>query len=450
MSMSAILSSTPLSEDQALSLIESVIRQSQSDGVFVSLQAGESALSRFSENQIGQNVAKSYWKLKITSYFGKRTASSSTTELSPESLRETLHRSEELARFAPEDPEWVPLLSPQTYDGRIPAFDEATAILSPRSRGEMLDRVCTLSRKAGMEGSGTLSTEVSLEAVGNSAGLRVCDRLTEADFSFTARGDNGSSWGNNTAFAIAQLPLISTTEETIDRARAAQNPRDISPGVYPVIFAPSAFAELLAWTIWNMDARAADEGRSFMSRTDEAGHPIGNRLGEPLFSPLVQVWRDPAHPLLQASGFLSNGLPNSTLEIINRGIPQTLACSRYWAQKHDLRPTGSLFPFVMQGSEASLADLIATTERGILVNRSWYVRYINPRTLEVTGMTRDGTFWIENGAIAYPVKNLRFNQSLPEMLRDIDGLTSVRRCEDNVVPGVRVKAFNFSSITESI
>ena len=448
--MSATLSPTLFSEERAISLLESIVAQSQSDGVFVSLQAGESALSRFSENQIGQNITKNYFNLKITSYFGKRTASSSTTESSPEALRETLRRSEELARFAPEDPEWMPLLSPQTYDERIPAFDEGTATLSPRERGERVNRVCTLSRNAQMEGSGTLSTEVGISAIGNSLGLRGCDRTTEADFSFTARGKNGSSWGNRTAFAIADLPLVTETEATLDRAQQAQNPRDISPDVYPVIFAPSAFAKLLAWTIWNMDARAADEGRSFMSRTDEVGKPIGNRVGEPLFSPLLQVRRDPAHPLLQTQTFFKSGLPNAPLEIIRQGVPQTVAYNRYWAQKQDRSPTGILFPFVMEGSDRTLTDLIATTERGIFVNRVWYVGYVNPRTLEVTGMTRDGTFWIENGRISHPVKNLRFNHCLPDMLRDIDDLTSVRRCGEYVVPGVRVKAFNFSSITDSI
>jgi predicted Zn-dependent protease len=136
--------------------------------------------------------------------------------------------------------------------------------------------------------------------------------------------------------------------------------------------------------------------------------------------------------------------------VIKDGVPQTLSYSRYWAQQQDKEPTGAMFPIVMSGSNQSLADLIAQTERGILVNRAWYVRYVNPRTLEVTGMTRDGTFWIEDGQIAYPIKNLRFNQSLPEMLREVDALSTVQRFGSSVVPGIRVKAFNFSSVTDSV
>ena len=441
---------TLLSEDEALSLVERVIAQSEAEGIFASLSASESALSRFSENQMTQNLHRNQFKLSVTSYFGKRSASTSTTELDPDAIRETIRRSEELARIAPEDPEWVPLLEPQEYESRTPAFDEQTAILSPLVRGEIVQKVCALSGSAGVEGSGTLSTEVVLQAVGNSRGLRACDRGTEADFSFTARIEDGSSWGQRTAFAINQLPIESLTEPLIERALASRRPREIQPGIYPVVFDGAAFKDLLSWVIWNLDARAADEGRSFMSLTDEAGKPMGNRVGEQLFSPLVQVQRNPAHPLLQLGTFFSDGLSNRYLKVIKEGVPEILSYSRYWAEQQGKQPTGSLFPIVMSGSEQNLTDLIAQTERGILVNRAWYVRYVNPKTLEVTGMTRDGTFWIEDGQIAFPIKNLRFNQNLPEMLRDVEAVSSVQRFGTSVVPGVRVKAFNFSSVTDSV
>jgi predicted Zn-dependent protease len=439
-----------LSEDEALCLIAQTLQQSEADGIFVSVSSAESALTRFSENQITQNLSKNQLKLTITSYFGQRSASCATTELEPDAIAQTLRRSEELARYAPEDPEWVPLLEPQPYDTRTPGFDEATATLSPRVRGEWIERVTTRSRHAGAEGSGTLASDISLYAVGNSAGMQVCDRTTSAEFSFTARFKDGSSWGKNSALAIGELPLEEIAQTAIARARQSCNPRELAPGVYPVIFSSAAFAALLPWIVWNLDARAADEGRSFMSRTDETGRAIGNHTGEQLFSSLVQVQRDPAHPLLQAQRFFSDGLPNRFLEIIKDGIPQTLAYSRYWAQQHRTAATGELFPIVMTGCDRAQGDLIAQTERAILVNRAWYVRYVNQRRLEVTGMTRDGTFWIENGKIAYPIKNFRFNQSLPQMLNQVDALSQAHRYGSVVVPGVRVGAFNFSSITDSV
>lgn len=441
---------TLLPEDQALSLVDSVIQQSKADGVFVGLSNGEETLSRYSENQISQNISCTQLKLTITSYFGRRSASTSTTELEPEVITETIRRSEELARIAPEDPEWMPLLEPQDYEDRIPAFDSATAALSPLARGEMVKRVCALSEHSGVECSGTLSTETFLQVVGNSRGLQACNQGTAANFSFTARIEDGSSWGERTSFAVENLPIESLTEQLIERAFKSRQPREVNPGIYPVVFDGAAFASLLPWVMWNLDARAADEGRSFMSRTNEVGKPMGNYLGEQLFSPLVQVQRHPAHPLLQLGTCFDDGLSNHYLEVIKDGVPQTLSYSLYWASQQNKKPTGALFPIVMSGSEQTLAELIAQTERGILVSRAWYVRYINPKTLEVTGMTRDGTFWIEDGQIAYPIKNLRFNQSLPEMLREIDALSKVERFGSSVLPGVRVKAFNFSSVTDSI
>jgi predicted Zn-dependent protease len=289
-----------------------------------------------------------------------------------------------------------------------------------------------------------------LQAIGNSEGLLACDRETEADFSFTARQEDGSSWSNRTAWGIELLPIEEITEGVIQRAIASRRPREVKPGDYTVILEAAAMSSLLPWIIWNLDARAADEGRSFMSRTDEKGKSIGNRVGEQMFSSLVQVQRDSAHPLLQSGRFFGDGLSDRYLEVIKDGVPQTLSYSRYWAQQQEQEPTGSFYPIVMTGSDKHLADLIEQTERGILVSRAWYVRYVNPRTLEVTGMTRDGTFWIEDGRLAYPIKNLRFNQSLPQMLSNLEALSQVQRCGSSVIPGCKVKDFHFSSITDSV
>jgi len=454
-----LVTSPPLlSEDQALSLLEKVVKQSEAEAVFVSLYTGEESLSRFSENQISQNISKTVFSLNITSYFGNKSASAAVTEFDEDAIASAVKRSEELARIAPADPEWMPLLPPQTYDLReaqlsrreSPAFDAATATVSPLARAKMVQQACAIAAQGGAHGSGTLSAEASLYAIASSTGLRACNQSTEADFSFTARIDNGSSWAQSTAWSINELPIAQLAEQVLDRAIASRNPREVTPGIYPVIFDGAAFADLLPWVIWSLDARAADEGRSFMSIADAEGKPAGNRAGEQLFSPLVQVQRDPAHPLLRSNTFFGDGLSNNYLEIIKDGVPQSLSYSRYWAAQKGQEAKGAFYPIVMTGSDQSLADLIAQTERGIFVSRAWYVRYVNPKTLEVTGMTRDGTFWIEDGKIAYPIKNLRFNQVLPDMLRDVDAVSAVKRYGGSVVPGVRVKAFNFTSITDSL
>ena len=434
-----------ISQEQALSLVEKIIQKSQAEGIFVTVNAEDSALSRFSENQITQNLNRTQVRVTITSYYGKQSASAATTELNSASIQETLDRSQMLAQVAPEDPEWVGLLPPQNYESRDPAYDENTATFSPLERGEIIQQVTQQCQEKGVEGSGTLSSRIKLQAIGNSEGLRAFNAGTDANFSLTARVENGSSWNQRSSYALNQLPLADMTEKVIDRAIASQNPQTIAPGTYPVIFDPAAFADILPWVIWNLDARAADEGRSFMSASEG-----GNRLGEQLFSSKVEVWRDGSHPLLQTGTFFSDGLPNTRLPIIQQGKVENLTYSRYWAQQKETSPTGAFYPIVMSGSNKSLADLIAETDRAIFISRAWYVRYVNPRTLEVTGMTRDGTFWVENGKLTYPIKNLRFNQNLPEMLNQIEDLSQVQRFNGTVVPGVRVKAFNFSSITDSI
>ena len=448
--MTATTSPALLSEDRALALLDSTVKMSSAEGVFVSLYTGEESLSRFSENQISQNISKTVFRLNITSYFGNKSASAAVTEFEEGAIAAAVKRSEELARIAPADPEWMPLLPPQTYDLRSPAFDEATATVSPLARADLVRQACAIASKAGADASGTLSAEASLYAIASSTGLRACNQSSEADFSFTARIEDGSSWTESTAWSISQLPIAQLAQQVVDRAIASRHPREITPGIYPVIFDGAAFANLLPRMIWSLDARAADEGRSFMSIADAEGKPAGNRAGEQLFSPIMQVQRDPAHPLLRSGNFFSDGSSNNYLEIIKDGVPQSLSYSRYWASQKGKESKGGFYPIVMTGSDQSLADLIAQSDRAILVSRAWYVNYVNPKTSEVTGMTRDGTFWIEDGKIAYPIKNLRFNQILPDMLRDIEAVSEVKRYGGNVVPGVRVKAFNFTSITDSL
>ncbi|ANV83117.1 peptidase U62 [Picosynechococcus sp. PCC 7003] len=430
-----------ISQAQAFDWIEKIIGAAESDGVVVAIAERESTLGRFGENQIRQNLQKNQFEITITSSFGSRSASVTTVEQDWEQIQVALRRSEDLARLAPEDPEWVPLLAKQVYEERAAKFDAATLQRSPLQRGELIQQVCQWSEAAGVNGSGILSTSAKVYALGNSAGLRAGDRQTQAEFSYTAKIGNGSSWQSRTAWGIDELPIKQMVLTAMERAKLSQNPRRVEPDTYPVILGAGAVANLIPRLVWYMSARAAAEGRSYFAK-----HP----LGEQLFNPLVNLYRDPAHPLLQTGAFDNQGLPCNQLAITTEGIPRTLSYDRYWARQTGHEPTGSLFPLVMAGSDQTLADLIAQTERGIFINRAWYVQAVNPQTLEFTGMTRDGTFWIENGKLAYPIYNLRFNQSLPDLLRDVEAIATPERHGSTVVPALKVKNFHFSSITDSI
>lgn len=441
-----------LAPDRALEILDRAAAQSDADGVFLALEETDSALTRFAENQTIQNLAAVERVLSVTSEFGRRRATSTTSDLSPEAIADVLARSRALARVAPEDPEWVPLLEPGESVARTGVCDGETADLSPLARGERVRAVCDRAAGAGFVGSGTLSTVRTVRAIANSRGLRRADAWTRADFALTARGDTGSSWSRCTASAIADLPADERVATVLARAARAQRPRPLEPGVYPAILTPAATADLLfPWLPLQLDARAADEGRSFASQADGDGQPAGNRQGETCFSPLATLRRDPAHPLLGLPSFDGEGLPLPPLDLIRNGRLETLSYSRYWADRQGRAPTGELRGLVLAGDAARDLDaLVADTERGVLICRAWYVRYVNPKTLEVTGMTRDGTFWIENGKISHPVCNLRFNQRLPEFLRDLDAVGRVERYGDAAVPAVRTRAFQFSSTTDSV
>jgi len=445
MSDSPTATAAVLSAERALAILERASRDSQAEGVAFTLTSSDRALSRFAGNQMTQNLQTAVAKLTVVSHFGQRVAAASTSDLAPEAIAATLRRSEDLARVAPEDPEWVPLLPPQTYTNRQAGFDAATAASTPSERGRWVQQVCQQAQSVGSEASGSLSCTASSRALVNSQGLQAYTCTTEAEFSLTARQGSGSSWRSRTAIALSELPILQLTQAALAQAARAQEPRAIAPGSYPTLLSSAAMAALVPWLVWNLSARAAAEGRSYFAR--EGG---GDRQGEALFSPLVQLRRDPTHPLLQAGACDAQGWPNEPLDLVRDGVVQQLHYDRYWAQQQGRAPTGDFEPLVMAGSDRPLADLIAATERGLLVNRAWYVRYVNPRQLEMTGMTRDGTFWIEDGQIAYPVKNLRFNQSLPALLRTLDALSQVERHGSSVFPGARTPAFHFSSVTDSI
>jgi len=227
--MALITSPQSLQPEQALELLEGIIAQSDAEGITVTLKARDKALSRFSENQLTQNMETNKLSVTITSYYGQRSASAYTTDLTPASLAETRQISETMARLAPEDPEWMPLLEPQSYEDRLPGYSEVTANFSPLARGEIVQQVCTQAKQGGVESSGIISTDVSVTAIANSAGLRGVGRTTDADFSVTAKQGNGSSWLQRSAIEVTDIPVAQITAQVIEKAIASRDPREVQP-----------------------------------------------------------------------------------------------------------------------------------------------------------------------------------------------------------------------------
>ena len=262
--------------------------------------------------------------------------------------------------------------------------------------------------------------------------------------------------GRGSGYAIAdvtdpaKLNAKALTQRAADKALGSVNARAIEPGKYTVILEPAALMagddlSLLGGLMYGLNARSADEGRSFM--TKKGG---GNRKGEKLFDERINIYSDPMNAEVPGSAFDGEGLPTKRLSWIEKGVVKNLSYSRFWAEKNKVTATAFPSGFIMAGGTQSTAELIKSTAKGILVTRLWYIREVDPQTLLYTGLTRDGTFYIENGAIKFPIKNLRFNESPIIMLNNIEAIGRPQRLAGCLIPPLKIRDFTFTSLSDAI
>ena len=222
---------------------------------------------------------------------------------------------------------------------------------------------------------------------------------------------------------------------------------------YDVILEPTAVGNLMMRLMFSLSARSADEGRSFFSKSGG-----GNRIGEQLFDERITLSSNPAEANAEMAPFTDAGLPITREVWIENGVLQGLQYSRFWADRNDVAPRTNAGNCIMSGGDATLDDMVRETRRGVLITRLWYIRALNPRTISYTGLTRDGTFLIEDGRITRPVTNFRFNQSITEMLANIEMIGIPRRVASGegaygppiVVPALKVRDFNLASVSDAI
>ena len=267
------------------------------------------------------------------------------------------------------------------------------------------------------------------------------------DFSVTVRtnDERGSGYVSKDYNDSSKLNSGTATSVAIQKAKASAEAQAIEPGKYTVILEPLAASNLLGGIVNQMNARNADEGRSFLSK--QGG---GTRLGEKLFDERVNIYSDPTHPEVPVSPWTGDGLPRKKMTWIENGVVKNMVYSRYWAEKNGVEPIPSPGAIIMEGGNESLADLIRSTERGVLVTRFWYIRSVDPQTLLVTGLTRDGTFFIENGQIKFPVKNFRFNESPIVMLNNIEAMGRPERVNGSMIPPMKIRDFTFTSLSDAV
>ena len=437
-----------LTASEASTLLKKVVALSKSDDCEASLSGGHTGNLRFARNTVSTSGGADTLSLAIQSSFGKKTGTATINEFDDASLEKVVRRAEELARLAPENPEYVEFVGPQKF--LEPAsFSETTAKLTPDDRANAAAASLKVCRDQGMTGAGFLEDSSNFSAIANTRGLAGYQRQTDVNFSVTTRtaDGKGSGYGLCDFNDAAKLDTAAVTTVAARKAARSREARAIEPGKYTVILEPAAGIDLVRLMVSSMDARQADEGRSFLSK------PGGStRLGEKLVDERVQIYSDPMNPEIPGDQWAGDGRARARTDWIKDGAVANLAYSRFWARKNGkgdgTPPAGGRF--IMTGGRDSLEELIRGVKRGVLVTRLWYIRAVDPQTLLYTGLTRDGTFYIENGEIKYAVKNFRFNESPVIMLNNLEALGRPQRVNNCLVPPMVLRDFTFSSLSDAV
>ena len=444
-----------LSKEDAQALTKRVLALAKGEQTRVTIVAGARGNTRYAVNQISSGGDNANVTVSVRSSFGSRSASTTTNKLDDASLKAAVELSERLAKLAPEDPEAMPELEAQTYD-ESPGWSARTAHLDPAGRASAVRAVTEPARAAQLAATGYIESDAQAHAIANNKGLFAYGRQTTAAMTTTVRAPDGSSsgWAGASHTDWSRIDPEALGARAIEKARASRNPVAIEPGRYTVVLEPTAVGNLVQLLAFALNARNADEGRSFF--TKQGG---GNKIGLKVVDERVTLVSDPLDPDAAALPFTPEGAPAKRTTWIENGVVRNLAYDRYWAQKQGKSATPLIGSLKMSGGTSSMEELIASTERGILVTRFWYIRPVDPRTVLYTGLTRDGTFLIENGTIIRAVKNLRYNESPVFMLNNLDAMgpsVRVSASEDGspglaiVVPPIKAHDFNFTSLSDAV
>lgn len=442
-----------LTKDEAETLLKKVLSYSKAEQCEVNINGSEGGNIRYARNSVSTSGAINQLNLQVASVFGKKLGTATINEYDDASLEKAVRRSEELARLAPENPEFMPFLGPQTYGPPSRTFIPETAAVNAKLRADMVQKSLQISRDSQLTAAGFLQNNAGFSAIMNSHGLFAYDTATSINFSVTLRTEDGtgSGYAAKGYNDVANLDVLKNSKTAAWKASQSKGAKALEPGKYTVILEPAAGIVLLENLYGALDARSADEGRSFLSK------PGGKtRLGEKLVDEQVNIYSDPHHPEMPTGFYNGEGLPQEKRSWIEKGVVKNLYYSRYWAQQKGVQPIPFPDAVIMDGGTASLEDLIKSTEKGILVTRLWYIRAVDPQTLLYTGLTRDGTFYIENGQIKFPVKNFRFNESPVIMLNNLETLGKPERTISGegggtaLIPPMKIRDFTFSSLSDAV
>ena len=449
-----------LTRDESQKLCQQVLVLTSFPECQVTLTAVEQAYTRFANNGITTASFNLRHNLSIVVTRDGRTGSMSVNDLDLASLKSAVKQAEELAALAPPNPERLAPLGPQEYPLTFDLDERTAAARAP----EMIPHVKTIIEAAlreKMVAAGLIERSHRVTAIANKAGLFGFHRSSDSQLTTTIRQRDGSSsgWAGEPSMKLSALDSALLARTAIEKCKRWKNPQKLTPGNYTVVLEPTATGDLVRLMATGFSARNTDEGRTFLSKRGGA-----TLLGEKLFPDFVTLRMDPLDARQPSSPWASDYLPNRPIIWIDKGKIANLAYDRYWATKTNQPPTPAAASFgrgagagslIMEGGDASLQQLIASVERGLLVTHLWYIRPVNPQTLQQTGLTRDGLFLIENGEITTPVTNMRFLESPVRLLKNTVRLgpaTRVRGLEGGmmIAPALVATDFPLPSISDAV
>ncbi len=432
------------SRDEFQFLAELVLKRSTGDHTLVSLQDQQSGTTRFANNQIVQNVDTRRGSLRVTVAFGRRHGTAGTTDLTAGAVQETVTRATQIAHVSPDDPEYLPPVEPQSYL-TPPTTRPETAAAGPARRLEYTNEAIGQCRMENLGAAGIVSSSIATVGMAAGTGLFAYEERTDARFSLTVQAGEATGWGAAAHRSIDHLRVQERTLTAIDKAKRGLEVREMPPGRYTVILEPAAVAGLWSSLLWALDAKAYEKGTSALT----------GKLGQPIVDTRLTFRNLPTHEDLLGIGFTSNGLPTVASDWITDGVLTQLSYDRFTAKERGIDKIPTLDAPCLSGTGPSLPtlqELITHTERAILVTNFWYIRTVNPTDLTLTGMTRDGTFLVENGKIVSAVKNFRFHESPLRVFNRIGAFTKPAEAITSetgklLVPAMTLQDFNFSSVT---
>jgi predicted Zn-dependent protease len=441
-----------LSCQKAEQIFSKVLKYSTAEETEAIISSTAYALTRFANNTIHQNVAEESSVLSVRAVVDGRMARASTNKFDEDSVRQLCEGALALARWQPPDPDLLPMPAAQMYQA-VERFYAETAELTPPARAKTVQAVIARAETDHLTAAGVFSSSATASALFNSRGLGAFHEETLSEFSVTMLGESSSGWAKKTSPNRAEIEPEQLAERAARKALESREPREIPPGKYTVILEPAAVLDLLGFLVLDFGGLAIHEKRSCFT----------GRVGQKVFGENIHLRDDVFHPLQAGAPFDGEGMPRQRVTLVEKGVVKNLVYARQSAHKAGAEPTGHGFPLpneygeapmniVMEGNRSSLEEMVRSTSQGLLVTRLWYIREVDPYRKILTGMTRDGTFWIEGGEVRHGVRNFRFNQSLIEMLGQVEMMSPPQRTAgeesfEMVVPAMKVRDFNFSSIT---